>query len=188
MIGSMWSRFIDNGGNSRMSRLLGPWHFRQMVRNNDKSTQNNKDMRFKRERKLKYNLSNASIFKRCQVLDDDEMEWNGGGGIWHVTVESSKDKGFYDIKGIYKFELYLEELLFLPKCYYSFNLCFWFRTEEGVSIFVKDISMGAIYFILKPRRLMTTLRILSLGMYMLKEGGLVSFMEVMNGYDEGCSL
>ena len=57
MIGSMWSKFVYNGDNLGLNRLIGPSHFRQMVRNYGKSTPTNKDMRFKRERKLKYNLS-----------------------------------------------------------------------------------------------------------------------------------
>lgn len=122
MIGSTWSEFIDYDDNLVLSRLMGLGHDRKMARIYGNSNFDNKYVRFKRERKLKYDLSiyfmifltmysyemssNASNFKWHWILVDDETEWNGKSGRWNIVIKLSKDTVFHDIKGIYEYKLY----------------------------------------------------------------------------------
>lgn len=128
-------------------------------------------------------LSNNSNFKRFQLLGNDGKKWIWGKDNWHVITKSRCDTSIHDSKGFYE---YLVQLFFLHKCDCSFNICLWSRVLKREGIVVKVATMGEYILCIEPSMIEDS-AYKPLILYMLKEGGLVSFMEALNGFDESCS-
>lgn len=99
-----------------------------------------------------------------------------------MTIMSRWVTTIINNKGLYEC---LRPTIFAPKCDCILSNCLWVWEKERV--LGKIARMGGDLLRIEPSIIEDNAR-KPLVWYMLKEGGFIPFMEVLNGYGESCSL